>query len=83
MMKPGYFCQKLKASKDKRIGVFALGLATLVGFSRIFVGTHYPGDVLGGAVVGFAASLIIWNLRNKLEPITIFLINIAKKLRLV
>lgn len=68
--------------KDRRIGAFALGIAVLVGISRVFVGTHYPGDVFGGAVVGFATSLIIWSLRNKLEPITSFLINIARKLHL-
>lgn len=27
-------------------------IASLVGFSRIYVGAHYPGDVLTGAVVG-------------------------------
>lgn len=28
------------------------GIAALVGFSRIYLGAHYPGDVLSGAVVG-------------------------------
>jgi membrane-associated phospholipid phosphatase len=28
------------------------GLAALVGFTRIYVGVHYPRDVLGGAILG-------------------------------
>jgi undecaprenyl-diphosphatase len=27
-------------------------LAAAIGFSRVYVGVHYPGDVLGGALIG-------------------------------
>ena len=30
------------------------GLATVVGYSRIHVGVHYPSDVMGGGVLGSA-----------------------------
>lgn len=41
-------------------GAFALAAAVLVGLSRIYVGVHWPGDVLVGFVLGAAvASLVV------------------------
>jgi len=38
----------------------ALVICLGVGFSRIYVGVHYPSDVAGGAIVGlFCAALLI------------------------
>lgn len=42
----------------KKIGVPAVVLATMIGFSRMYVGVHYPTDVLGGIVVGIIASTV-------------------------
>jgi 4-amino-4-deoxy-L-arabinose transferase-like glycosyltransferase/membrane-associated phospholipid phosphatase len=40
---------------------FMLPLASLVGFSRIYNGVHYPSDVLVGAVVGLGeAAAMLW-----------------------
>ena len=33
-------------------------LATAVGYSRVHTGVHYPGDVAGGAVLGFASAAV-------------------------
>jgi undecaprenyl-diphosphatase len=41
---------------DRTIGAFILVLAAIVGFARVYVGTHYPGDVLGGALIGIAVA---------------------------
>lgn len=36
------------------------GVAALVAYSRVYVGVHYPGDVFGGALLGYLlASLLI------------------------
>jgi undecaprenyl-diphosphatase len=34
------------------VGAPLRGLAMLVGYSRVHTGVHYPGDVLGGALIG-------------------------------
>ena len=40
----------------KKYGVAALVLAGLIAFSRLYVGVHYPTDVLGGIAAGMMAA---------------------------
>lgn len=45
----------------KRYTWIFVAIAILVGYSRIYVGVHYPIDVLGGYVVGvFCAFMVIY-----------------------
>ncbi|MCU0452163.1 MAG: phosphatase PAP2 family protein [Bacteroidetes bacterium] len=40
---------------------YLLGYGALVAYSRIYVGVHYPFDVIGGGIIGAAgAALILW-----------------------
>lgn len=44
--------------KNKKLGIPALTLATLIGFSRIFLMVHYPTDVLAGIILGIITGYI-------------------------
>ena len=46
------------------VKVLVLALAALMGFSRLYVGVHYPSDVLAGAAVGLFSA---WA-SHRLEP---------------
>jgi undecaprenyl-diphosphatase len=52
-----------------KAGLIALGaaLALLVGFTRIFIGVHYPTDVAGGWLVGCAWAIFCWSVARLLE----------------
>jgi len=42
------------------------GLASFVGFTRVYVGVHYPGDVISGAVAGMFLGEIFRRLSKRL-----------------
>lgn len=35
--------------------------AAMVSFSRIYIGVHYPGDVLGGVVIGIFSAITVYS----------------------
>ena len=42
----------------KRYAIPAIVLACLIGFSRLYLGVHFPSDVLGGAIIGTLSALL-------------------------
>lgn len=53
----------------KKLGIPALVLAALIGFSRLYVGVHHPSDVLvgmaGGILMSCLAMLLVKNASKK------------------
>lgn len=68
---------------NRTIGGIALILAFMMALSRIFVGVHYPLDVIVGAVIGIASAriVLIW-LASHLTPLLEALISLARRLRI-
>ncbi|MEL6593826.1 MAG: phosphatase PAP2 family protein [Bacteroidota bacterium] len=42
-----------------------LTCAIITAYSRIYLGVHYPGDVIVGAMIGFGAGRLIWYLYQR------------------
>jgi undecaprenyl-diphosphatase len=40
----------------RRVGLVAMMAAFLLAFSRVYVGVHYPSDVVVGLLLGFAVT---------------------------
>jgi len=67
--------------KSTRIlGMFLTLLALLCGIARIYVGVHWPLDILGGILIGTIASLIIYFLIPQLQKLNDIIIGSWNKL---
>ena len=47
---------------DTVAGVVFIVVAAIIGVGRLFIGAHYPGDVLAGLAVGLVAALVVLRL---------------------
>lgn len=62
--------------------VLSIVIACSIGFARVYVGVHYPDDILGGAIDGLLAAGIITILGRWLRIPTNAVIRLASRVRL-
>jgi undecaprenyl-diphosphatase len=61
----------------RRLGALALAFAVVMSYARVYIGDHYPGDVLAGAAIGVVVGAIFltW-----LWPVTAWLRSLTDRL---
>ena len=53
--------------KTKKAWLIMVSWAVIVSYSRIYLGVHYPGDIIGGALVGIGSGAIAAYVYQKLK----------------
>jgi undecaprenyl-diphosphatase len=56
--------------QQRVLGFALLGLAALLAFSRIFVGVHYPLDILAGALSALLATALVYWQHARIQALT-------------
>ena len=62
-----FACATVLAYWDRRLAVPAYVLAAAIAWSRVYVGVHWPLDVLGGAVLGVLVATALLRLLRALR----------------
>jgi undecaprenyl-diphosphatase len=64
----------MRVAQTRLTKFYCLGMAmlltALVGVSRVYLGVHYPTDVLGGWTIGFVWASVCWLLAQRFETRT-------------
>lgn len=63
---------------DRRLGAAMLAAAAIYSAARVYVGVHYPTDILGGVAVALVAVFAAHRLRDLLRPALTAVIRAAR-----
>lgn len=62
----GFAFLSLLLFRNKTYTILILFWAFIVSYSRIYLGVHFPGDVLGGALLGISIAILIYIILKRL-----------------
>jgi membrane-associated phospholipid phosphatase len=68
--------------KNRVFGAVLLAIAALSSFGRVFIGVHYPLDVLGGAAIGTLGAFLAFGASWLIAPLINLLMNLLRKVSL-
>jgi undecaprenyl-diphosphatase len=57
-----------RVAPHRVVGWAVVGFALLHSYSRIYMGVHYPGDILGGALVGIVLAILFTTFAPRIVP---------------
>ena len=69
-------------TKRGRLAAAMFLMAVLVCFARVYVGVHYPLDIVAGVAIGTLASLAAFGILRLIEPVPTWFIAFMRKLYL-
>lgn len=55
--------------RDRRLGNYFFAIAAVMGLARVFVGVHWPMDIVGGALIALLGVYIVRLLLASYQPV--------------